>query len=207
MNKKFFAVLVALLLLVSMTVPVLATVTPYGSTIYLGDLYIVASTDCDSSSGSANIAGHAFLVYENWSGSTQYFGDMAVPHGKQITIGTTGIEPAHDGVWYNLEAYYHKLKNDFDSNYYYHTYLYDDDLVKIRQIISNWEPYNLYSNNCVHFASVIWNNVSDVHFGAAVPTVLLDQIRTKSPNTINFELNYQSKIGYFDDHGTFHDCY
>lgn len=200
MNRKLFALITAVLLLISMAAPALADVIPYGSTVYAGELYIVSSMDCQSSSGSASILGH-----ENHTSLSQTFGRMVVPAGEQITIGTTDMED-FKGVWCNLEAYNHEIKDEFVENVYHNTSLYIQDLVAIANVIDNWEDYDLYTNNCVHFSTAVWNAVSDTKFEGNMPSGLGVQIQRVSSNT-NLVLEDQELIGYFDEFGEFEDCY
>ena len=190
------SLIVVVILLLAMSVPVFADAIPYGSTVYAGELYIVSSMNCASSSGSSNLLGHSFLIYHNTTSTVQTIGNLTVPAGLEITIGTSGVE-VYDGVWYCLEAYYHRQNNSYRYNYYTGMSLSLIDLVQVSNVILNWESYDLWTNNCAHFATAVWNSVSDIDFYADTPQELIFDICEVS-DEVDYDIISPGNPVYYD---------
>ena len=196
MKRKVLSLFVVVILLLTMSVPVFADAVPYGSTVYAGELYIVSSMNCVSSSGSSNLLGHSFLIYHNTTSTAQTFGNLNVPAGLEITIGTSGVE-VYDGVWYCLEAFYHRENGSYEYNYYMGMSLSLIDLVQVSNVILNWEEYDLWTNNCAHFASTVWNTVSDIDFYVNTPQELIFDISEVS-DAVNYDITSPGNPVYYD---------
>lgn len=203
MKRRIVAILVLFTLLITMALPASASMTPYGSEVYVGKLYIVSSMDCES---VASLSGHAFIVFENTTNGTLTVGKMAVASGKQVTLGSTDMESVDDRIWYNLEAYSYHTKDEFHQNVYSVLDITLSELLEINDIINGWGKYSLTSNNCVHFAVEVWNVVDYISVSIYSPSNLQNAILAKSNHSTNLELDSQTKIGYYRG-TTFYDKY
>lgn len=195
MRRKLFALITTVLLLVSMAVPALADSIPRGSDTFAGDLYLVASND----SFLSGYPGHAFIVYKNTSYYSVQIGDMTIPSGEEVTLGTTNAETVkYGGVWYNLEAYSYHEKDEFISNVYLHTTVTLMDIVTINDYINDWPKYyDLVLHNCVHFARGMWYDVTGESFSCITPADLMSEIILDNSHGSCLVLAEQEDVGYY----------
>jgi len=156
--------------------------------------------------GSGISFGHAFLVIENKSSNSISVGDFLLGGQKTLTIGLwmeNGVNRPHGGIWYNLENHKANINNEMDDAVALKKNINQTEL----DIISGYllddsnDYYDLVSYNCTHFATNIWNSISNVtvtnQFG--FPSSVKSSILSNS-SYINYTFSTSfDSIGYFDN--------
>jgi hypothetical protein len=122
------------------------------------ELTIISGASTDS---SAFVSGHAFLAVKNLSADPITVGRVSnVAPGETITIGTWGNKDEHDGVWYNLEAYYaQKDPHKYDSSLSLTRGINGAQLSTLNDYVRNHDSYEPYWGNCSSFATGAWDAV------------------------------------------------
>ena len=137
---------------------------------------------------NSSVLGHAFLTFHNESDFTIRVGHMSVPAGDSITIGTFP-KTAHDGIWYNIEAY------EQPSNVYALEYvLTETELEQVNTRINSHNSYNVLTDNCTHFACGIWNATvsNNLRVATGQPQWVVDDIQAKNNYFSNYQLPRKS---------------
>lgn len=183
----------------------------------VGVLTIFSSAGGGSSSFSTS--GHAFLSFKNTSAQQIKIGGLNVNPGHEITIGAWGTKPAdhelgynevwHSGICYNIESHLVNYDNGLSNRVSLTMGVTMNDVIKIRNVISNWGSYNYLTNNCATFAVKAWNSVasSNLQLSAKAiadqPTKLSKNIITKSGYQSNRYIMNITPIGYVNSNGSF----
>lgn len=183
---------------------------------FVGALTIFASSDgAGSSLGSSD---HAFISFRNTSSQQIKIGGLTVDPGCEITIGAWCNKPAshtigsdetwNAGIFYNVEP--HLVNNDDElSNRVSLTKCVTmDDVVTIRNAISNAGSYNLATNNCATFAVKVWNSVVESKWQLSAgtpnqPVTLYKNIKNKSGYRLNRPIMNATPVGYVNSNGNF----
>jgi hypothetical protein len=122
------------------------------------------------SSGSWNSSiygiGHSFLMFKNVSGSNIYVGGMKLENGDSLTLGTSSKDVFED-VWYDSDSGITYNKEFTDSFLYGPssapslTITIDStDILAINDLLEDNDEYNVFTDNCTHFALDVWNLVA-----------------------------------------------
>lgn len=184
--------------------------------VYMGVLTIFASSDGVGS--SAFTEDHAFISFKNTSSQQLNIGGLNVNPGHEITIGAWCTKPAGHtigaddkwpwGVFINVES--HLIHNDagLSDRVSLTINVTLEDIMKLREKVSNPGVYDIRYNNCATFAKNAWNSVApnDLQLSAGYidqPVTLYNNIKKKS--------GYQSKrpvmnitpVGYVNGKGSF----
>ena len=202
--RKFLAVMLSLILLVTMAVPAFAVEDTADAAV--GFLTLYASNDSSSSSG-VGTTGHAFFAFKNVSSNVVRIGVYYVDPGETITFGTWGNGPNHQGVFYNLESYVHYNNGGFSNRVSTTVAITASDAATITQYILNNDSYHLTQNNCVDFAIEIWADASGIVLSAGLisqPVYLMSSIRDWCDYVNNEAIPYNMNVGYALN-GTFHE--
>lgn len=146
-------------------------------------MYIV-SYDAGEMVSSLDFTGHAFLLFENLGTVSVTIGHMPLPAGKSITVGTFGNREAHDGVWYNIEAYGGQGISQVNCAL---GYTLSEEQADIVSQTINANDYWSLSFNCAGFAKEVWNSVATGTYQVTgwTPALLCSSIQSKA-NHINY---------------------
>ena len=154
----------------------------------------------ESSLGLMNL-GHSFLSLENISSETIKIGNVSLPAGETIAIGTWSIK-AHFGVWYNVESNYIADYNKYDGRLSITTGVDNDDIETMSEFIFDHDYWNPLQN-CSYFALNLWNEVvedSEKLDGMLIysPSGIASQLREFKSVEENRELVTAKKFSYFE---------
>lgn len=188
-------------------------------------LYIVASTGSSSSSnndqqttyntnydgdytinGSGISFGHAFIVVENNSSNQLTVGNYTINSNETLSIGLwmqSGTNRPHGGIWYNLENYKADNFSEMDDAVALKKNITLSQVSTISNFIldNNNDYYDLYTYNCTHFATQIWNQISNIHVSNSFgfPSSVKSSIVSNSTH-INYTFNNSyGAIGYYNN--------
>lgn len=123
---------------------------------YIGRFYFfVSPTFLDS------ITGHAWIAVLNESEKEIEVGNYIVGSGEYVTLGIFGPpKQFHIGLFYNQESRAQKgFASRFKKNVcVYHSFT-NDNLKDLNDYLKsiNTNGYELFTNNCCHFAIKAWN--------------------------------------------------
>jgi len=199
--KKIFVLLLVLLLSVNI---VFADISPQ----YVpGPLEMTIYAHADGESSSINTSGHGFVVFTNYTGQTVKIGSYYLSNYESVSIGSFGNKTPHEGIWYNMEAWFNSL-NAYASTilYSYTTEISTSNLATLNSIISNSDNWT-YTHNCSSFAEDIWNSVVPTSLKVNVtdietPSKLVNEIKDIPGYLINRSFHTvptsgtNTKIGY-----------
>lgn len=161
---------------------------------------------------------HAFISFKNTSSQQINIGGLNVNPGHEITIGTWLTKPADhtigsndkwpSGVFLNVES--HLINNDdgLSDRVSLTINITLDDIMKLREIVSDPGVYNAAFNNCATFAKKAWNSVApdNLQLSAgfvAQPVTLYNNIKKKSGYQVNRPIMNITPVGYVNGKGNF----
>lgn len=182
--------------LYAVTLPPHVIEDPPGGGSYAGVLTIFACTEGLNS--FIDVSGHAFLSFKNTSSQAITIGSYEVAVNEEITIGTWGNQPYHDGMWFNLEAYFIHAEEKFPNHVSIGTTMTQNDVDNLNNMIANRDFWYL-PLNCSVFASNIWNALSPIYLSVGAvptPTTLVSSIRSVSGYVTNRAIQANYNIGY-----------
>ena len=122
----------------------------------------------------SNGSGHAWITMRNCTDKTLTVGHLDVDAGDTISVGTFGNRESHQGIWYNIEAYYNAGASSVSKS----TYLTLDQFNKVNKKINASNSWSM-TNNCSKFAVNVWNSAGLTQLSAgnvATPQNLYDSI-------------------------------
>lgn len=140
-----------------------------------------------SSGHEINTGSHAFISVKNISSSSIVVGNLTVPVGKTITVGTwgnKGDETGRDqGLWYGLEARFIATQaNVYTGRISISLDVDEDGLSQLSKCIRQYDDWSL-GNNCSSFARAAWNVVAPAGMRLVLlidsPLNLANLIKTK----------------------------
>lgn len=127
------------------------------------DVYIYASGLSFENMAAGSMAGHGWIEITSHSAHEYTIGHYRMCAGETITIGKWGttIDEQQDdflGLWYNREVYEYNINGKYSSYVCAYETVDKSVIDQISTLInSSYSGYNLLSNNCVHFATRVWN--------------------------------------------------
>lgn len=149
-----------------------------------------------------NTDGHAFISISNVSDHDLEVGGMMIAPGTGITAGTRGNRPEHTGIWYNLESYYIYYMPDFYPNRRsIQVSLNEEQLAAVNAALANADKWSA-TNNCVAFASAVWNTVCSDQLHPVLPTpeeLTIAMNRYEGKVTTNPDVPYDYIVYYGKD--------
>lgn len=180
---------------------------PYGSTVEVATLTIYAyGEDVDDPYDDG--VGHAFISIKNRLNIELTVGIYVLQPGEMISIGkfAAGTRGRSDGgIWYNLEVYQRSTTSLATRYACCSVALTMDDINTINAVIASHDSYNLYTNNCCHFAVAVWNSVTAFNYTTGNDLRPYD-VMTDINATIGHVSNYApykqagvTKVGYAKD--------
>jgi len=106
-------------------------------------------------STSLDTNGHAFIMVVNTHTKKIKVGRKSVKKGGSVTVGTFGNRSAHNGVWYNIEAYCISSSSRVSLT----KAITSKQLKKVSKKIRNNDKWGLIKN-CSWFAAKVWNSIN-----------------------------------------------
>ena len=154
-------------------------------------------------------AGHAFLNIENLTDEDLYIGTFKLAEGENAYIGARSIGDAKgdhyikdskNGIAFNFEGVIdHQADQSGDNVYrdfaWFTVSIQKDDLEELYKCIKDYGKYNVFTNNCAHFASKAWNSVVDEKYKVK-ETGIPGELRAYIINT--FKGNTASVLSFND---------
>jgi hypothetical protein len=159
--------------------------------------------DSSGASSILNVSGHAWISVKNISSSNITVGKMTVAPNYTVSIGTWGNKSEHDGLWYNLEAYFVS-----SGSYTGRASLVANiDSSALATLTSHIVGYDTWStlNNCSSFAYKAWNKISSTTLSAGVintPSNLKNSIINTGISSIGAAVPYNYNVYYANGSGT-----
>lgn len=128
----------------------------------------VAEITIFSDGTGSSFGTHSWISIKNISKKDITVGRIKVKPNKEVTVGTWGNKDQHEGVWYNMEAYFANkgTKKAYTKRVSISKKITASDLGKASKKINDSNNSWSYTNNCSSFAVRVWN--------AAVPKTKLD---------------------------------
>lgn len=116
---------------------------------------------CNLKTGSSapNFTGHSWIEVKNTSKKEITVGRYKLKAGDSMTVGTWGNKSNGKGIYYNMEAYYHKTIAPYNPRYSY------SKTITAKQVKTLSDKINLnntwtYDRNCTSFSKQVWNSIA-----------------------------------------------
>lgn len=183
---------------------------------FVGMLTVFSSGDGTGS--SALTEDHAFISFKNTSSQVIKIGALNVNPGHEITIGAWGTKPKdHEiragetwksGIFYNVESHLVNYDDGLSNRVSLTMGVTMNDVITIRDKISNWGSYHYITNNCATFAVEVWNSVAPSNWLLTAgiinqPVTVYISIKSKSGYQTNRSIMNMTPIGYANSNGDF----
>lgn len=170
--KKIVAVLLALIIAFSVTVPALATNQTNETDITAADDTVATISLC-TCIYVWPVSGHTWIYVHNNSDEPIQVGHYTVPVGQGVSVGVFSFS-VNDGwgVYYNIEAYKENTKNRMDKVWSKSEELNASELTTLTENLKNYPNYWGFVANCATFAFSMWNSVTgDGYFSLLIPAI------------------------------------